>query len=223
MTVTRTESGWQVLWQERALLTPRGVPVIVPTEALAQAVAAEWAVVKKVPQASQIPLSQYVNTTLDHIRSARDGALEGWLSHARSDLLCHRADQPPELIKRQQTVWQPLLDWAERDTGARLVVGVGVMPIPQPPDALDALRRAAEQLDDFRLMALAQSAGLLGSAVLALALVRGYIPTTTALAASLLDELHQSERWGEPEELTRRRDDLTAELETLARFLALLT
>ncbi len=153
---------------------------------------------------------------------ARAGALEGWLSHARSDVLCHRADHPEELVKRQRDVWQPLLDWAERETGARLVPSTGVMPCDPSVEALDALRRTVEPLDDFRLMALSQAAGLLGSAVLALAFVRGHIHVTTALAASLLDELYQSERWGEPEELTRRRDDLTSELEMLARFRSLL-
>ncbi len=32
-------------------------------------------------------------------------------NYAATDLICYRAAHPPELAKRQQMVWQPLLNW----------------------------------------------------------------------------------------------------------------
>jgi len=214
--------SFPVHWQGKPLKTPAGNELCVPAQALAEAIEAEWAVVKAAPQRGQIPLTQYSNTAIDHVAPAREGALRGWLSHAETDLLCYRAGEPLPLKQRQEAVWQPLLDWVQDETGAKMAVLAGVMPQPQPTEAIAALRRMAEKLDDFHLMALAQAGGLLGSAVLALALVRGRVDVTGALAAALLDEIFQSEQWGEPEELTRRRDDLTRELTELHRFLCLL-
>jgi chaperone required for assembly of F1-ATPase len=41
--------------------------------------------------------------------------------------LCYRATSPQELIDRQALHWDPLLDWAASDLGARLNVTQGVI------------------------------------------------------------------------------------------------
>ena len=211
------------------LTTPAGREMAVPTAALCAAIEAEWADVQGatkhgqgVPKHGQIPLTRYVNTVLDHIAQAREGAVNGWLSHAESDLLCPRAEAPVDLVARQDRVWQPYLDWLREETGVTLEVTLGLMPHRQSPAVLAVLRQHGEQLDDFRLLVLSQATSLLGSAVLALAFVCKRVDVEAALGAALLDELYQSERWGEPEELVIRRDDLSRELGELSRFLLLL-
>jgi len=204
------------------LKTPQGVPMAVPTQQLADAISSEWAQIKGLPKREQIPLTQYANTAIDHTAPNRDGAIKAFLGHAEGDLLCYRADEPPALAARQAQLWQPLLDWARATYGADLAVFIGLMPQSQNPAALTALRQQAEALDDFKLLALAQAAGLFGSAVLALALLTGRLNYQQAMELSLLDELFQSEQWGEPEELKEKRDGLEKELSELAQFINLL-
>ena len=214
--------GWQPIHRDKPMVTPKGHAVIVPTQALAEAIVAEWVNVKGLVRRDLIPMTQYANTAIDHTATAPDAAVAGVLSHAESDLLCYRADEPRELQEHQARHWQPLLDWALNDHKIELFVFTGLIHMKQDNDGLRRLREIASQLNAFELLALAQAAGLLGSAVLALAMFQGKIDTAEAMRLSLLDELYQSEKWGEPPEMKERRDSLRRDLEELATYRALL-
>ncbi len=207
----------------KPLSTPKGAPLAVPSSELAQAIEVEWADVGGIlPRRGQIPLTQYVNTAIDHISPALDAARGGFLSHANSELLCYRAEEPKELLARQTAYWQPWLDWVKTETGADFLVFNGIMPQKQSPEALAALRMAIQHLDAFHLLALSQAAGLTGSAILGLAMLKQHLSPSQVLELALLEEIYQSETWGEPEELRAKRDDLLSELEQLHRFITLL-
>lgn len=206
----------------KPMLTPAGRPIEVPTQALADAIAAEWVNVKGLVRRDQIPFTQYANTAIDHAAQSPDAMVAGFLSHAESDMLCFRAEQPKALADRQQVEWQPLLDWAKETHGVELFVFTGLLHMKQDQDGIRRLREIAKAMTPFELLALSQAAGLLGSAVLALALVTGRLDHATALRLSLLEELFQSEEWGVPEEMKERRDDLALELAELDRFIRLI-
>jgi chaperone required for assembly of F1-ATPase len=141
---------------------------------------------------------------------------------AGTDLLCHRAAAPPELVARQHRLWQPWLDWAARRHDARLLPRIGVVTAPQPPESLRRLRAAVERLDEWRLVGLHAATTLTGSLVLALALEQGALDTDTAFATALLDELWTVERWGTEPEQQRRHTSLRRDLAAAERFLRLL-
>ena len=96
------------------------------------------------------------------------------------------------------------------------------MPRPQPAEALQALRRAIDGLDDLELTALQALTGVCGSLVIALALRGGFIDADQAWAASQLDETFQIEKWGEDAEAAKRRLALLTDIRNTARFLDLL-
>lgn len=208
----------------KPLHTPKGLALAVPTLALAQAIETEWAAVQGiVPKKHQIPMTQYANTAIDHIAPAPQAALAGVLSHAHSDLLCYREDKDKALAARQNTHWQPWLDWAKTQSGADFAVFTGLMPQTQPREAVAALARILEELEAFRLLALSQAAGLTGSAVLALAWLRREFDAQELFQLATVDESYQIERWGEPEELAAQRADLRRELIELTRYRDLLS
>jgi chaperone required for assembly of F1-ATPase len=62
----------------------------------------------------------------------------------------------------------------------------------------------------------------LGSLVLGLALFEGELDAEQALAASLLDEHYEIERWGREREAERRHQALQRDLVVAAEFLACL-
>ena len=122
--------------------TPAKAVLVVPTRALAEAIAAEWGAVpdKADINVSHLPLTRLAATGLDRVTSQRARVIEDTAKYAGSDMLCYRASEPETLVKRQQATWQPLLDWAAERYGARLVVVEGLAFVEQPADAVARLR-----------------------------------------------------------------------------------
>lgn len=87
------------------------------------------------------------------------------------------------------------------------------MPIKQPPESLQALRRAIEGYDDNRLATLMQAVEASGSLVLGLALTEKHITAAQAFEAAECDALHQARKWGEDDEAKARWAGIKRELE----------
>ncbi|MFQ5617775.1 MAG: ATP12 family chaperone protein [Rhodospirillales bacterium] len=213
--------GFTVTLDGRTVRTPAGRELALPTEALARAVAGEWEAQEDEVRAHTMPIMRLANAAIDRVEPHRHEIVDQTVAYARTDLLCYRADSPPELADRQAASWQPLLDWAAETHGARLNVTCGVTPADQPAAALEALRAAVEAVDDLELAALASVTGASGSLIVALALAAGRIDADEAHEISQLDESYQMEKWGEDADAQARRRRLHADIRAAAAFLAL--
>jgi chaperone required for assembly of F1-ATPase len=221
-TVAPSGDGYGVLIDGRPLRTPSGAAMVVPSEKLAAAIAEEWCRAGARPRADAIPLTRVAATALDRFGSTRGAIEEQLLAYAETELLCHRAESPPELVSREHAAWQPLLDWLARRHDALLHAASGVMAKPQDAAALAALKKAVTGLDSWRCAALSVAVAASGSLVIGLALVDGHIDAAAAFDAAELDATFQIEKWGEDSEATTRRRGVRAELDLAARFLGLL-
>lgn len=199
-TVRPAGAGWEVALDERPLRTPGKLPLILPTEALARAVADEWQAQAEVIQPLTMPLTRAANSAVERVAPQRAGIAAMLSDYAGTDLLSYRADDQPELAGRQAAEWQPLLDWAEDQWDAPLAVTTGVIPVPQNRAALDRLAAEVAGLDDFGLTALHDLVTLPGSLILGLAVIAGRIDAAEAHRLSRLDEAYQAELWGEDAE-----------------------
>ncbi len=218
------DGGFRVLLDGRPMRTPAKAVLVVPTEPLAQAIAAEW---RDVPEKAEInvshlPLTRLAATGLDRVGDQRARVIDETAKYGASDLLCYRATDPASLVRRQHEVWQPLLDWAAERYGAALVVANGTTFVTQPHGALAALRGAMAAHGDLALSALYNLTHIAGSLVIALAMSEGRLSADDAFKAAQLDELFQIERWGEDPIATQRHEGIRRDLEAGARFLALL-
>lgn len=216
------DGGWSVALDGRPLRTPGRSEVILPSAALAAAVAAEWEAQHGDIRPATMPLFRLAATAIDRTRAQRERVVGETAGYAGSDLVCYRAEQPAALAARQQAVWQPLIEWATARYDAALAVTAGIVPTRQSPAALKAFAAAVAALDDFRLTALHDLTGACGSLVIALALLEGRLDAEAAFAASQLDETFQIEAWGEDTEAAARRRSLAADIAAAARFLDLL-
>ncbi|MCG8596398.1 MAG: ATPase [Kiloniellales bacterium] len=216
------EDGFEVRLDGRVLRSPAGGRLALPTEALAAAIAAEWQAQGERINAETMPIMSLASTATDRVAAQRGQIVEEILRFAETDLLCHRAETPAELVRRQAETWQPLLDWAAQELGAPLTATRGILAVAQPPASLDALRRAVEALDDLALAALSVAVAAAGSLVIGLALLRGRLDPEAAFDAAELDASYQIELWGEDPEATRRRAACRADLFAAARFAGLL-
>ncbi|HEX4296061.1 MAG TPA: ATP12 family protein [Rhizomicrobium sp.] len=210
-----------VLLDGKALKTPRGDGLVLPTPALAEAVAEEWRGQGDVIVPAEMPLTRLANTAIDGVAPRREEVVDEIAAFARHDHICYRTDAPAELVRRQNAAWDPLLDWAAERYGAPLRPAHGVTSIAQPEASLAALEVAVEAFDPFALAALHVVASICGSLVLALAVADRRLTAAEAFAASQIDERYQAEKWGLDAEAEARARRLEAELDAAARFMDL--
>jgi chaperone required for assembly of F1-ATPase len=207
--------GFCVRLDSRAIRTPQGANMELPTLALADLIAAEWAEQGEHIILPDMPATRLAHTAIDAVGEARDAVAAEVARYAGSDLLCYFADGPKALVEEELHHWGPVLDWAERDLGVRLERAIGIVHRAQPTETLDLVKALALRLDDFALAGLAHGAGLFGSALLAFALERGELTGSTAFDLSRLDEAFQERQWGVDEEAAAR----TARMRTEAVML----
>src|SRR5579862_7233360 len=180
--------GWGVALDFRPLRTPAKNELVLPKEALAAAIAAEWDAQLEEIRPATMPLFRLAATAIDRTRTQRDLVVAETANYADTDLLCYRADHPPALAARQHAVWQPLIDWASRRYGATLAVTKGILPARQSPATLEAFAAIVAREDEFRLTALHTLTATCGSLVIALAVFESRLDAAAAFAASQLDE-----------------------------------
>lgn len=214
--------GWTILVDGRAVRTPARADLVVPGEALARAIAAEWNAVAETIDAGSMPLTGLANAAIDRVATARTAFAEGLASYAEGDLLCYRADGPPALAQRQADAWDPLLAWARRRFDVDFAVTTGVIHVAQPSATVARLSHAVAMLDPFRLAGLSPLVTIGGSLVAALAVLEREWTADAAWAAVSVDEAWQLEQWGEDAEGRAALDNRRRDFHAAASFLALL-
>lgn len=222
--VERTNGGHRVLLDGKPMRTPAKAVLVVPTRALAEAIAGEWDAVPEGAEigVSHLPLTRLAATGIDRVTPQREQVIADTAKYAESDLLCYRATDPPALVERQRALWQPLLDWSASRYGAPLVVVEGASFVAQPTDSVARLRAAVAAYSDLALSALYNLTHIAGSLLIALAVAEGRLTAQQAFDAAQLDELYQIERWGEDPIAAERHAGIRRDLAAGSRFLVCL-
>lgn len=214
--------GHAVHLDGRPLRTPGKLVLILPTEALADAIAAEWAAQKDQIDPLSMPLTRIANSVRDQVDGREREVRADIVKYAGSDLVCYRADSPEGLVAAQARAWDPVLDWARDDLGCDLAVGTGIVHVAQSAASRTAIETAIAPLEGFRLASAHVMTTLLGSVVIALAVLRGRLTAEEAWAAAHVDEDWQIAKWGSDAEAMRRRAARLVEFEAAVRLCELL-
>jgi chaperone required for assembly of F1-ATPase len=210
--VVPVEGGWGVRLDHRVLTTPERRELILPTEALAQVLAAEWARQGETLNLGGMHANRLANVVLDRVHATREQIVVDCVRHAATDLLAFPASEPVALVQAQTAAWQPVRAWAEARHRIRLSVQDGLLGVGQGAATLEAIGEALLELDDWRLGLAASIGPLCASMVLALAVVDGHLPADEAYAVSRLEEEHQARHWGRDAEADARAADIAAEV-----------
>lgn len=203
VSVAGDAGAWTVLLDSKKLKTPEKVDLVLPGEAMARALAAEWEAQEERIDIASMFLTRTANVAIDRTPAARSEMVEEVAGYVSTDLLCYLADSPEELCARQDEAWTPLRDWAMAELGLQLETTDGLSPIEQPATTVAAVREHAAGLDDWRLTGLVFGVGLCGSAVLGLAIEQGRLSAVDAFELSRVDEAFQESVWGEEAEAIR--------------------
>ena len=213
--------GFAVTLDGQTAKTPAGAPLVVPTPALAEAIAAEWAAQETVIDPAAMPATQAANAAIDRVAGRRADVAAAIAAYADSDMLCYRAEEPEELALRQAEAWDPLLDWAASQLGARLKPFRGVMHRPQDPAATARLAERVAAMGPFELVAFQALVELSGSLVIGFAAIDGAWDADALWTLSRIDEAWQEERWGADGEAAARTRARKADFHAAMAFHAL--
>ncbi|RIA37822.1 chaperone required for assembly of F1-ATPase [Hephaestia caeni] len=206
----------------RPIRTPGRAPLVLPTPALAEAVADEWRGVSETVDPRAMPLTGLANAAIDRVAADPASFAAGLARYGESDLLCYRAESPPDLVARQAASWDPLLDWARRRYDVHVEIATGVIHRPQPAATIARLADAVAARTPFEIAGLSPIVTTTGSLIAALALFEGAADADMVWAAAHVDEAWQAEQWGEDDLATRARAAHRADFDAGARFLTLL-
>lgn len=212
----------RVLLDGKPVKTPGGAFLALPFTSLAQAIAEEWNAQDKSIRPETMILTKLANTAIDRVATNLANTRQRTLAFGKSDVLCYRADVPAELVRRQTLAWDPLLAWAQERFGVSLCTANGLSFVEQDQETLRAFDDVLANCDTFALTGLYSAASLLGSLVIALALLEHKLTSEEAFTAANLDRIYQAERWGwDPEEASKAAAE-RVELNQISRFLELL-
>ena len=190
------DSGFTVRLDARFVKTPLKAPLVVPTLAMAQAIATEWDAQTGLVKPETMPVTRTANSAIDKIVPQFSEVADLLAAYGASDLICYRATEPQALIARQAQAWDPMIVWAADTLQAPLIATAGVIHIAQDPATLQQLTAQVFALDPFRLAGIHDLIAMSGSLVLALAVTHRRVTATEAWALSRVDENWQQELWG---------------------------
>jgi chaperone required for assembly of F1-ATPase len=209
-----------ILLDGRAVMTPGGRALALPTRALAEAIAEEWQAQAEVIDPGTMPLTRLANTVIDGVTERQQDVAAEIAKYLGSDLLVYRAQSPEGLVERQRRHWDPILNWARQGLGAEFVLADSVTFVSQPPDAIARATRGIPS-NPWRLGPLHVITTLTGSALIALAVDAGALSADAAFTAANVDEDWNLDRWGNDELALARRANHARDLQAAVTMLRL--
>ncbi|HQS70643.1 MAG: molecular chaperone [Novosphingobium sp. 28-62-57] len=221
VTVEAADGGFGVRLDGRAIKTVGGRPQVVPTRALAEALAAEWAGQGEAINPAHFVYRDMTDYALDVVTGNPASVAAEILPYAETDTLCYRAEPDEAFAVRQRLMWEPLLANAETRLGVKFVRVSGIIHKPQPPETLARLQVELDRLNPFELAALRNTASLAASLVIGLAALMPEADLDALWDAANLEEDWQAELWGKDEEALERRERRAAAFAAAARFAGL--
>ncbi len=211
-----------VLLDARPIKTPAKAPLVLSNVVMAEAVADEWRKQGAEIRPQLMPITGLANAVIDRVAPDADAFAASLAAYAESDLLCYRAEEPFDLVARQNQDWNPLLGWAQVRYDVSFTLVRGIMHRPQPEATLNRLRAAVRARSSWELAALNPLVTISGSIIVALAVLEREIDPNAAFDTAHLDELWQAEQWGEDDFALEARALHRRDFCAAARFLDLL-
>jgi chaperone required for assembly of F1-ATPase len=211
----------EIALDDRIVKTPLKVPLVLPSRALADAVAAEWDAQTEFIHPGAMPLTKLANTAIDRATAERASITAEIIEFAGSDMVCYRSDKPQSLVASQSKHWDPVIAWAHSVLNAKFETVDSITHITQSPDALGSICDHVASLDGFTFTAIHNLTTLSGSALTALMLAAGAMSSDEAWAATNVDEDWQVATWGKDDEAEVRRAGRLREFSACVNFINL--
>src|SRR5512133_2627116 len=90
-TIREEGGGFAILLDARPVRTPLKAPLILPTEALAREVAADWQAQTGTVNPATMPFTRTANSAIDTVVPQHQAVVDMLAAYGGTDLLCYRA------------------------------------------------------------------------------------------------------------------------------------
>lgn len=221
VTTEAAEGGYRVLLDGRPIKTALRNSQIVPSPAMAEALAEEWAAQGEEIDPALFHLRDLADFAIDMIAPDPAEHIDKLTGFLETDTLCYRADPDEHFYKRQQEMWEPIVTAFEQRHGVALERICGIIHRPQPVETHAAIRAKLERLDPFTLAALLTLSSLAASLVVGLSALEKPDEAEALWAAANLEEDWQVEQWGQDAEAAAVRARRTSDFMNALRFAGL--
>ena len=223
---TKTEDGFVIQLDGKAMKTPLAQPLAAPNRAVADVIVKEWSEQKDDILPDTMPVTQFLTTAIDGTRE-RAAITKTLLKYLDTDLLCYRVKEPLELAKRQKEVWDRWLGWFDEHFESPLEVTFKLDALNQDSDTHKQIWNYLEALDEYYFSVLQVVTSLSGSIVLGLAFLEHEAGPEDVFNAAELEEIYHAEIAGEAVHgadpvQERRQKHMKRELAAAKEFLELL-
>jgi chaperone required for assembly of F1-ATPase len=216
--VASAPDGFAVTLDDKPVRTPSRRTLVAPTREIAEAIAAEWAAQNDIINPMTMPLTRLANSVIDAVADRVEAVVDDVAKYFESDLLFYRAGHPDALVERESRHWDPVLFWAADTLQAHFILAEGIVHVRQPDQAV-AAARAALPTEPWSIAALHVVTTLTGSALLAIALMRGVLDEDRVWSTAHVDEDWNSAQWGVDGEVAARRAARLIDFKAAARLL----
>ena len=122
VSVAETDLGWTVHLDGRPIKTQGGQPQVLPSEAMAEMLAAEWRAQGEKIDPASFRFRDMADYALDVVARDAESVVDKLVGYAETDTLCYRADPEEALYRHQQETWDPLVEHIEDRFGVRFFV-----------------------------------------------------------------------------------------------------
>ena len=208
-----------VMLDKRILKTPLKRELVLPNLNLAQEIVKEWDQDSKNINTESMIFYGLISTSLDKIIDDKNLYINDVLDYIDTDLICYRAENPKELVELQKNKWDPIILLIEKYIGIKVRVFEGVLPKAQHATVHYRLNNLINQFDIFEIAVLHRITNITGSIFLSLCVLKKDISKNEVFELSFLDEFWQAENWGFDEETSKKRKEISIELNKSIFFL----
>lgn len=219
VSIQAKNGGFEILLDGRVLKTPGKLPLLCQSQHHADLLASEWDAQEDIIKPETMPCTRLYNVALELTPKNRPALVKEARQYASTDLLSYRAEsKQSELVRRQEELWNPILDWA-RTRDIDLKYTDSLIAIDQDKTSLDKVAAYADSLDDLHLTLYLHFTAVYGSAILSMAVLDNHLPAIKGFELSRLDAAYQIEQWGEDEDAQIATDKLRNEIQSLSMLI----
>lgn len=200
VSITQGEGGFEINLDHRKLKTPQAKLFTVPSEALAIAVATEWASQQDTIKFYTMHLTTLCNTSLDNpTQRSKDQLIRAAVKFLDTDTICYRVEEPETLVELQKNEWDPIIEWAEKRYDVEIGSSTSIMGPNIPARTREVLTSHLASYNMWALQGIEFVVTQLKSMVLTLALIDLHLTVEQAVLLSRLEEEYQIQKWGNVE------------------------
>ena len=176
------------------------------SERLANEIVREWSANGKIDAIKNSFFTKFCFSATDITKKEREAIFGRLVEYGNCDPICYIASEPTKLHLKQENLYSPLIDWAEKFFSIKLNKGTGLLFIEQPPLNTVIIKKYLEEFDNFHLTAILELTKSLGSLFTCLALYKNIVSPKLAWEIANVEDNFRIEVWGEVEEETQKKN-----------------